>query len=106
MPADIVYQDRNFIVIKNIRPVAPIHLLLIPKKHIPSIQHLKPEDKSLIGELFLIAKKVAEKEKIAKKGYKLAFNVGKGGGQVINHIHLHMLAGWQTLKERDLPGMP
>ncbi len=104
--ADIIYEDAEFLVFKSIKPVAPIHILLVPRKHIPSAQHLKSEDKELIGELFLLAGKIAKKQNISKKGYKLVFNVGKGGGQVINHLHLHLLGGWKTAKQRNIPGMP
>jgi histidine triad (HIT) family protein len=104
--ADIIYENAKFLVFKSIKPVAPVHILIIPKKHIPSAQHLKLEDKELIGELFLLVKKIAAKQNIGKKGYKLVFNVGKGGGQVINHLHLHLLGGWKTAKQRDIPTMP
>ncbi len=93
IPADIVYENNKIIVFKDIYPKAPIHLLLLPKKHIPSVNHLKLSDKELIGELFLIAKKNAKLQGIAEKGYKLIFNVGKGGGQEVNHLHLHLLGG-------------
>lgn len=104
--ADVIYEDRNFVVFKNIRPVAPVHLLIIPKRHIPSVQHLQAKDRELIGELFLLAAKLAKKQGRDKKGYKLVFNVGKGGGQMVKHLHLHFLAGWRSAKERDIPGMP
>ncbi len=106
IPADIMYEDEKFVVFKDIKPKAPIHLLIVPKKHILSVQHLEIEDKELIGELFLLAKKIAQEKGIAGKGYKLVFCVGKGGGQTIEHIHLHLLAGWKTAEERDIPGMP
>ena len=106
MPADIIYEDEKFVVFKDIKPKAPVHLLILPKKHIPSVQHLEIEDKELIGELFLLAKKIAQEKGIAEKGYKLVFNVGKGGGQIIEHLHLHLIAGWKTAQERDIPGMP
>jgi len=104
--ADIVYEDKKFIVFKDIHPKAPLHLLILPKKHILSVNHLETRDKELIGELFLTAKKIARKVKIAKRGYKLVFNVGRGGGQLISHLHLHLLSGWKSKKERDIPGMP
>jgi len=92
--ADIVYKDKKFIAFKDINPSAPVHILLMPKKHIPSINHLKEKQKNLIGELILLAKKVAKKQKI-NKGYKLSFNVGKKGGQIVNHLHLHLMGGWK-----------
>lgn len=106
LPADIIYEDEKFVVFKSIKPVAPLHILIVPKRHISSIQALKSEDKELIGELFLTAKEIAKKESVAEVGYKLVFNVRKGGGQVIPHLHLHLLAGWRSIKERDVPGMP
>jgi len=106
IPADIIYEDDKFVVFKDIKPKAPIHLLIMPKKHILSVQHLELEDKELIGELFLLAKKIAKERGVAERGYKLVFNVGRGGGQIIDHIHLHLIAGWKTAQERDIPGMP
>ncbi len=106
VPAEIVYQDDEFIAFKDIKPKAPIHILVIPKKHIISINHLSQEDKELMGKMFLLTKEIAEKIKVSKKGYKLVFNVGRGGGQVIDHLHLHLLAGWESTKDRDIPGMP
>lgn len=92
-PASIIYEDNNIIVIKDIEPKAPLHLLIIPKKHIPSINHLEPEDKTLVGELFLTAKKIAKDQGVAETGYRLIFDTGKDAGQTINHLHLHLLGG-------------
>ncbi|HJN62233.1 MAG TPA: histidine triad nucleotide-binding protein [Candidatus Parcubacteria bacterium] len=94
-PANILYEDDEIIAFKDIYPKAPIHVLVVPKKHILSVDHLKEEDKGLIGELFLVAKKLAKDQKISESGYKLLFNVGEGGGQVIGHLHLHLLGGWK-----------
>jgi len=105
-PAQIVYEDDKVIVFKDIHPKAPLHLLIVLKKHIPSVNHLEITDKELMGELILAAQKIARKEGAAKSGYKLVFNVGKGGGQLIPHLHLHLLGGWKSKKERDIPGMP
>ena len=89
VPSDIVYEDEDFLVFPDIRPKAPIHLLIMPKKHIVSLMDVNQEDNELFRELLLIAKKVAEEKNI--KGYKLQMNVGKDGGQEIDHIHLHLL---------------
>jgi len=108
-PADIIYEDEKVVVFKDIHPVAPVHLLIVPKRHIPSVQHLTAEDADIVLHLLLTAQKIAKKENIAtagKMGYKLVFNVGKGGGQIIEHLHLHLLGGWRTSQERDIPGMP
>ena len=94
IPADIFYEDQNLIVLKDIKPKAPIHYLIIPKQHIESVNHLKEENKDLIGVMFLTAQKIADKLGIKDKGYKLVFNVGRGGGQIIDHLHLHILGGW------------
>ncbi len=96
MNSEVVYKDEKFIAFKDINPRAPVHILIIPKKHITSINHLEEADKELVGELILTAKKVAEQVNIKENGYKLAFNVGKGGGQIIDHLHLHLMGGWET----------
>lgn len=93
LPATIIYEDENLIAFKDINPIAPIHYLIIPKKHIASVNHLEPQDKELMGELFLAAKTIAKKEGIADNGYRLVFNVGKDSGQMVDHLHLHLLGG-------------
>ena len=102
--AEIVYNDERIIVLKDINPKAPVHLLIVPKKHIVSIKRLKVEDKDLIGELFLVLKNIAKKNKL--KGYKAVFNVGREGGQLVDHLHLHLLGGWKNIKEAKMSGMP
>ncbi|MBZ9572307.1 HIT domain-containing protein [Patescibacteria group bacterium] len=104
VPSEILYENEKVIALKDIHPKAPFHLLILPKKHIPSVDHLKFGDKELIGEIFLVARKIAKEKNL--DGYKLIINVGKKGGQLIDHLHLHLLAGWKTAKERDIPGMP
>ncbi len=91
MPADIVYENDKIIVIKDVNPKAPIHLLIVPKKHIPSVDHIEIQDKTLMGEIILVAQKIAREKNL--KGYKLVINVGQGGGQIIDHLHLHLLSG-------------
>ncbi|MDP3052188.1 MAG: histidine triad nucleotide-binding protein [bacterium] len=93
LPADILYEDNNVIVFKDIKPKAPLHILIVPKKHIPSINHLELEDKKLMGEMFLAAKKMAKKQGVAKTGYRLVFDTGKNAGQTVDHLHLHLLGG-------------
>ena len=94
-PAKIVYEDEEIIAFKDIHPVAPVHILVVPKRHIDSVEDLKEEDRELAGGLILVAKKVARQFSINKSGYKLVFNVGRGGGQIIDHIHLHLIGGWK-----------
>lgn len=93
MLSEVVYQDAKVLVFKDIKPKAPIHLLIIPKKHIPSIDYLRKGDKGLVGELFLVAKKLAKEYKVNKIGYRLIFNVGRDAGQTVDHLHLHLLGG-------------
>jgi len=88
--SDVIFENNDVIVIKDIEPKAKVHLLVIPKKHIDSIKEVEEEDRNLMGELILIAKKVAQEKEL--KGYKLVINVGREGGQVIDHIHLHLLS--------------
>jgi len=90
VPSDIIYEDEKVIAFKDIHPKAPIHLLIVPKKHIPSVDHLEIEDKTLMGELILTAQKIAREKKL--KGYRLQINVGRPAGQLIDHLHLHLLA--------------
>ena len=97
VPTEFLYEDERIFVIKDINPVAPVHLLIIPKKHIPSLDHLMPEDKQLLLEMFVVAQKLAHEKGVSsllgeEKGYQLLFNVGKGAGQTIDHLHLHLLA--------------
>lgn len=106
VPAEIVYENDKFVAFKDVHPKAPLHLLIVPKKHIPSVDHLESKDQKLMGELFLTAQKIARDQGVAKTGYKLVFNVGKGAGQIIEHLHLHLLGGWQTPEESKMPGMP
>lgn len=89
-PSEIIYENERVIVIKDINPKANIHLLIIPKKHIESIKQIKEEDKDLMGELLLIAQKIGEKRGLM--GYKLIFNVGRQAGQIVEHIHMHLLS--------------
>lgn len=77
----------------DINPKAKVHLLIVPKRHIRSIIELKDEDAPLIGKMVLVAKKLAEKKGIADDGYRLVFNAGKHSGQIVDHIHLHLLGG-------------
>jgi histidine triad (HIT) family protein len=92
--ADFVYEDESVAVIKDIRPHAPVHLLIIPKKHIRSVNDLTEQDKDIVFNMILRAKTVAQQQSIAQSGYKLVFNTERGGGQVIFHLHLHLLGGW------------
>lgn len=93
IPAQIVFENEEIIAINDINPQAPVHVLIIPKKIIPTINDLKPEDAELVGRLFLIAKEIAKEKGIDKQGYRLVFNVNEGAGQTVFHIHLHLMGG-------------
>ena len=93
IPSDTVYSDDDFVAFRDISPQAPVHDVIIPRKHIPSLNDLKESDQALAGKMVLVAQKVAKKEGIADSGYRLSINCGKDGTQVVPHIHLHLLGG-------------
>lgn len=93
IPTEFLREDDLTVAFKDRNPIAPVHILVIPKKHIESIADLKDKDEILAGRLVMVAKELAEKFKIADKGYKLLFRVKKDGGQEVPHIHLHLLGG-------------
>lgn len=92
IPASVAMEDDQVMAFKDIRPSAPVHYLVIPKQHIQSIAHLENNHKDILAKLIYTAKHLAVR--LGLKGYKLAFNVGREGGQVIDHLHLHLLGGW------------
>ena len=93
IPATIVYSDEHILAFRDISPVAPQHILLIPRKHIQSVAHLEAEDAEVMGHLMVSARKVAEQEGFADNGFRCVLNTGNDGGQTVSHIHLHLLAG-------------
>ena len=93
MPASIVYEDEEIIAFKDIQPAAPIHILIIPKKHITSLAELKSEDEILIGKIYTTINKIAQDQGIKEKGYRVIVNCGEDGGQEVMHLHFHLLAG-------------
>ena len=95
--ADIIYENDKIIAFKDINPAAPIHFLIIPKKNIKTINDIQENDKILIGELFIAAKKIAKDYNIDKNGYRLIFNCNDDAGQTVFHIHMHLLAGRKLL---------
>jgi len=92
-PAKIIYQDENIIAFDDIFPKAPIHKLIVPRKHIATVNDIEPEDSNLIGDMVLIAKKIAKELNIDERGYRLLFNCNQDAGQVVYHIHLHLIGG-------------
>ena len=93
IPSDIVYQDKEFLAFRDIKPQAPKHIIIIPKTHITSLAELSKQQQGFIGRLVILARNLAEKEGIAQRGYRLAINCGPEGGQVIPHLHLHLIGG-------------
>lgn len=93
IPAEIVYEDSELLAFKDINPQAPIHILIIPKKQIPTVNDITTDDSELIGKLIFRAKLIAKELQIADDGYRLVFNCNKDGGQEVYHLHLHLLGG-------------
>lgn len=93
IPADIVYQDKELIAFRDIHPQAPTHILIIPKSHIASLTESTTKQQALMGRLILLAKDLAEKEGISASGYRLSVSCGADGGQLVPHIHFHLLGG-------------
>ena len=92
IPADIVYEDEQCIAFRDINPQASTHILIVPRKPIPTLNDLTPADEKTVGHLFLVAKDIAAKEGLSN-GYRTVFNCGEDGGQTVYHIHLHLLGG-------------
>jgi histidine triad (HIT) family protein len=92
-PADVEYEDDAVLAFKDIYPKAPIHLLIVPKRHIASIATMAAEDADVIGRCFLAARALGEAKGLAERGYRLRVNTGPEGGQVVYHVHVHFLAG-------------
>ncbi len=93
IPSEILYQDEEVIAFRDINPQAPAHLIIIPKKHIPSLVHLSESESSLIGHMINVANQLAKREGVSESGYRLVINCGEQGGQLVPHLHLHLLGG-------------
>lgn len=93
IPADIVYEDDTVLAFRDINPQAPTHILIIPKREIPTANDLSETDEVLVGHMFVIATKIAREQGIAESGYRLMVNCRDDGGQEVYHLHLHLLGG-------------
>jgi len=93
VPSEILYQDEEVIAFRDINPQSPIHLIIIPKRHIPSLAHLSEAESSLIGDMVNVANQLARREGISESGYRLVINCGEQGGQLVPHLHMHLLGG-------------
>jgi histidine triad (HIT) family protein len=95
-PAQIIYRDDLVTAFRDIHPIAPIHFLVVPNRHIASVNELEAEDETLVGHMVMVAKGLALQEGIAEKGYRLILNTGPQSGQTVLHIHLHLISGKLT----------
>ncbi|KLU59617.1 HIT-like protein [Peptococcaceae bacterium CEB3] len=93
IPSQIVYEDEQIMAFADINPVAPVHILLIPKKHLLSVNDIMKEDEALIGRIFGTVKELVRKLGIAESGYRVVTNTGTDGGQVVGHLHFHLIGG-------------
>ena len=93
IPSTKVYEDEEILAFKDINPVTPVHILVIPKKHIESLNEIEQEDQMLIGKIFTVIKKIAKEQGIAEYGYRVIANCGEDGGQEVKHLHFHILGG-------------
>jgi histidine triad (HIT) family protein len=91
--ANIVYRDEQVTAFRDLHPVAPTHILIVPNKHIDSVGTLEPEDEQIIGHIFTVARKLADEEGISGGGFRMITNTGAHGGQTVFHLHVHLIGG-------------
>lgn len=92
-PGEILYQDERVTAFRDIHPVAPTHVLIVPNNHLASVNEMTGEDEATLGHLFTVARLVAEQEEVQDSGYRLIINTGPHAGQVIHHLHMHLIGG-------------
>ncbi|MEA1927014.1 MAG: histidine triad nucleotide-binding protein [Candidatus Auribacterota bacterium] len=93
IPADIVFEDDDIIAFRDVNPRAPVHILIIPRKHISGMSAAEESDKELLGRICLAAAEIAAREEIGRSGYRLVVNSGPDAGQAVDHLHFHLLGG-------------
>jgi histidine triad (HIT) family protein len=93
IPVDLLYEDHLLVAFRDIKPAAPVHILLVPKKHIPGVRDITDVDAALLGKIFEVANMLAVQEGIAESGFRLVINSGPDAGQTIDHLHVHLLGG-------------
>ena len=93
IPSNKVYEDDEILAFNDINPAAPIHILVIPKKHITSLAHMKKEDEAIVGKIYGVVNKIAEMQGFKENGYRVIVNCGRDAGQEVMHLHFHVLAG-------------
>ena len=101
IPAEVLYRDEQVIVIRDINPQAPVHLLVLPTEHLESVREIKAGNASLAGHMTVVANEMARKEGVFEKGYRLVINCGDEGGQSVGHLHMHVLGGRQLSGQLD-----
>jgi histidine triad (HIT) family protein len=99
VPGEMLHQDNGVVAFRDIHPRAPIHILIVPRKHIASMNEVEDSDLPLLGEMAGVAKQLAEREGISERGYRLVVNCGLEGGQSVLHLHMHLLGGRQLSAE-------
>lgn len=93
IPSDIVYEDDEIIAFKDVKPMAPVHILVIPKKHIASVMELSQVDEKVVGKVYCVIQKLAKEFNLAEDGFRVVTNCGENAGQTVKHIHFHLLGG-------------
>lgn len=93
IPAQIIHEDEHCFVFRDINPQAPVHVLIVPKIEIPTMNDVQPEHAAILGHMFALAPKIAEKEGVAQSGYRLVINTNAHAGQTVSHIHVHLIGG-------------
>ena len=93
IPSTKVYEDDEILAFRDINPLAPVHVLVIPKKHISSLVELQPEDETIVGKIYTIINKIARQENIFESGFRVVVNCGEDGGQEVKHLHFHLIGG-------------
>ena len=96
--AEVEYEDDEIVAFKDIYPKAPVHVLIIPKRHIASVMTVGPEDAEVLGRCLLVARRLGEQKGFAERGYRIVVNSGVEGGQVVDHLHFHFLAGRRPVR--------
>lgn len=98
IPSTVVYEDEEILAFRDINPVTPVHILVIPKKHIKSLVEIQREDEPVLGRIYTVINEIARKEGILEKGFRVVVNCGEDGGQEVGHLHFHLLGGKKLLR--------
>lgn len=99
IPSPFLYEDDQLVVINDINPQTPVHMLILPKKHIQSLAAVQDEDQDLLGHMLMTAKKMAQARDVAQSGYRLIINTGKDAAQTVQHLHMHVMGGTQLAEK-------